>query len=47
MKKIIIVVALGLVGAFGLFAVTIRIMADKPGELTKTRTVDNNMSAKR
>ena len=42
MKKIIIVVALGLIGAFGLFVWTIRIMADKPRELSKTETVDIN-----
>jgi uncharacterized protein YycO len=42
MKKIIILVALGLIGALGLFVVTIRIMADKPGELRNTETVDRN-----
>jgi hypothetical protein len=42
MKKIIIVIALGLIGAFGLFVVTIRIMADKPRELRKTQTADNH-----
>jgi len=42
MKKVIIIVALGLVGAFGLFVVTIRIMADNPGELQKTKTTDND-----
>jgi uncharacterized protein YycO len=30
MKQIIVVVALGVIGAFGLFAATIRMMADKP-----------------
>jgi len=42
MKKIIIVIALGVIGAFGLFVVTIRIMADKPKETTKAKTADNN-----
>jgi hypothetical protein len=42
MKKIIIIVALGLIGAFGLFVVTIRIMADKPRGLRNANTVDND-----
>lgn len=42
MKKVIIVIALGLIGAFGLFVVTIRIMADKPRELSKAKTADNH-----
>jgi uncharacterized protein YycO len=41
MKKIIIIAVLGLIGAFGLFVVTIRIMADKPRELSKSKTVDS------
>jgi uncharacterized protein YycO len=40
MKKIIIIIALGLIGAFGLFVVTIQIMADKPKQANKSRTVD-------
>lgn len=41
MKKIVIIVVLGLIGAFGLFIVTIRIMADKPRESVKSKTVDS------
>jgi uncharacterized protein YycO len=41
MKKIIIIVVLGLIGAFGLFVVTIRIMADKPRELVKSKSIDS------
>lgn len=41
MKQIIIVVLLGLIGAFGLFVLTIRIMADKPRELVKPKTDDS------
>ncbi|HYF69504.1 MAG TPA: YiiX family permuted papain-like enzyme [Ohtaekwangia sp.] len=39
MKKIVIVILFGLIGAFGLFVVAIRIMADKPKKLAKTETV--------
>lgn len=42
MKKIIIVSALGLIGAFGLLVLTMRITADKRTESHKAGTVDNN-----
>jgi uncharacterized protein YycO len=42
MKKFLIVIVLGLIGAFGLFVLTIRITADKPREFSKTKTVDSN-----
>ena len=42
MKKILIVVIIGLIGAFGLFVLTIRIMADKPRELSQTKTAGSN-----
>lgn len=41
-KRIIIIVVLGVFGAFGLFALTITLMADKPGELSKTKSVGGN-----
>jgi len=41
MKKVIIGL-LGLIGAFGLFVVTIRITADKPGESNKIKTANND-----
>jgi len=40
MKKILITILLGLVGAFGLFILTIRMMADKPTELYQTNIVE-------
>lgn len=43
MKTIIIIVALGLIGAFGLFVVTIRIMADKAPEVSRTNSGDSNV----
>jgi uncharacterized protein YycO len=42
MKKILIGVLLGLIGALGLFVLIIRIMADKLRELSKTITVDRS-----
>jgi uncharacterized protein YycO len=42
MKKILIGVLLGIIGALGLFVLIIRIMADKPRELSKTITVDRS-----
>jgi uncharacterized protein YycO len=42
MKKIIVFGILGLVGAFGLFVVTIRIMADKPRDLGNAQSVDKS-----
>jgi len=42
MKKIIVGGLLGLIGAFGLFVVTIGFMTDKPRDVDKTKTVDNS-----
>ncbi len=42
MKKILIVVILGLIGAFGLFVLTNRIMVDKSREFSTTHTVGSN-----
>ncbi len=42
MKKILIVVILGLIGAFGLFVLTNRIMVDKSIEFSTTHTVGSN-----
>jgi uncharacterized protein YycO len=41
MKKIIIIIVLGLIGAFGLFVVTIRTMADKSKEGNKSKKVND------
>ena len=40
MKKILITILVGLVGAFGLFILTIRMMADKPRELHQVKNID-------
>lgn len=40
MKKILITILLGLVGAFGLFILTIRMMADRPTELHQIENID-------
>jgi uncharacterized protein YycO len=37
MKKVLITILVGLIGAFGLFILTIRLMADKPRELSQTK----------